>query len=322
MRQVQMANALRTLEGWFFSPTDTRQLLVQRAGFGAVLVYYYLHMLPNVAAFFGPQGLGGFDTREQWPTFPGTLVETRYPQFRWLDGVESAAVIYSVYALLLVSSLCFCVGLFSRTSGVIATLLHLMFTAQQPDVSGGWVSMIPAFILYVVLAAPGRAFSVDSWMRKRRARRSTAAGAPSPEHALPALSPYVRAAWPLRLMRVHVIAMYIAAGVPRFVQPGWYNGETVYNAVSDARFGRFPVFDWYEVKPVLTALAYYAFILEPLAAVLLWFPRTRHWCALALIALHMGIEILSDVGMWQFTMSVAVLCFLPPHWFRRWLPDA
>ena len=46
---------------------------------------------------------------------------------------------------------------------------------------------------------------------------------------------------------------------------------------------------------------------------------TRRWCALGLLALHLGIELVADVGMWQFMMAGAVCAFLPDEWFR-WIP--
>ena len=73
------------------------------------------------------------------------------------------------------------------------------------------------------------------------------------------------------------------------------------------------------LQPLLAAATYYALLIEPAATILLPLRATRRWCALGLLALHLGIELVADVGMWQFMMAAAVCAFLPDAWFR-WLP--
>jgi hypothetical protein len=73
------------------------------------------------------------------------------------------------------------------------------------------------------------------------------------------------------------------------------------------------------LRTLLVIGTYYAFVIEPVATLLLPFRPTRRWCALGLMALHLGIELVADVGMWQFMMIAADCVFLPDAWFR-WVP--
>ena len=61
------------------------------------------------------------------------------------------------------------------------------------------------------------------------------------------------------------------------------------------------------------------FLLEPLAPFLLWPRVTRRWFALALIAMHFGLEILTKVGFWNYLMVGMLLSFLPAAWLARLL---
>jgi hypothetical protein len=62
------------------------------------------------------------------------------------------------------------------------------------------------------------------------------------------------------------------------------------------------------------------FLLEPLAAFLLFVPRVRTLCALALIAMHVILEVLTNVGWWNFIMIAGLLTFLPAPWQSGLLP--
>jgi hypothetical protein len=99
-------------------------------------------------------------------------------------------------------------------------------------------------------------------------------------------------AWPMRLLQVHVATMYFHTGSARIDDSDWLRGEVLF-----------------------------VFLLEPLAAVLLWIPRVRTLCALALIAMHVCLEILTNVGWWNYIMIAGLLTFLPTPWFGRLFPE-
>ena len=101
--------------------------------------------------------------------------------------------------------------------------------------------------------------------------------------------------------------------------PGGLRGSALFEALSSAIFARFDV-DWYAWKSVLVPLCYVAFLLEPVAAFALWVPRLRTACALALLAMHLTLELLTNVGWWNFVMAGGVACFLPTSWLARLLP--
>ena len=44
------------------------------------------------------------------------------------------------------------------------------------------------------------------------------------------------------------------------------------------------------------------------------------YCALALIAMHVVLEVLTNVGWWNFIMVAGLLAFLPPTLVARALP--
>lgn len=291
------------LEEFFYEPIRFRGLFVMRAAFGLIAIFYYLRLVPYLQVFFGPSGVGGHDTAARWPSFPIAVTEG-FEHYELLRYVAQPGVVWGLWLGLLVSATCFALGLLTRPAGLVLAALHVVFAAHQPHLTMGWAQLYPAFVVYLALAPSGQAWSVDAWRRQRKDPSVVGSWSVTP--------------WALRVLQVHVLAMYATAGWPRLTAHAWLHGETVLHAVADTRFGRWG-WDWQALQPLLAAATYYALVLEPAATLLLPLRITRRWCALGLIALHLGIELLADVGMWQFMMSAAVLAFLPDTWFS-WIP--
>jgi hypothetical protein len=285
----------------FFAPRAIHALVFCRIGFGLILFVSYLTKWPHVQKLFGPDGVGGASTLARSPL--GSITRELEIPVEWLSGVTSAESIWVLYWILLVASLCFALGFRTRTAGVIALLLHSVFHARNAYAFFGWPVMMKPFMLYVLMAPVGRFGSLDAWLRRHR------------EPLVP-VRDWIAPAWPLRLLQVHLCTMYAEAGWSRITDAGWFKGEMVFVALTDRRFGRFD-FDWYPYLPLLRPASYVAFILEPLAPLMLWLRVIGPLWALALIALHLGLEIFANVGWWQFMMMTTLSVFLPTEWLSR-----
>lgn len=286
------------LARFFFAPAPRTWSVVGRVGLGVVLFFAWFLYAPMLGDAYGPDGLWGARTLEHvsTPLPPLGPLES----FAWLRSVRSFGLIVCLYVLLLLSALSFAAGFLTRTSGLTLALLHVLFVARQPTAMWGWSLLVHAFVLYVVAADPGRAFSVDALLRQRR-------------NGAPWRQPFRGPAWPLRLLQIHLCCMYATAGYSRFDRPMWLEGDAVFEALHHLTFGRFP-FDLAPFMPVLVAMTYCAFVLEPAAVVLLWIRRTRTVVALLLVGLHVGLELLTTVGWWNFVMILALCAFLPERW--------
>ena len=71
---------------------------------------------------------------------------------------------------------------------------------------------------------------------------------------------------------------------------------------------------WLAFRAPFEALTYVVLLLEPAAALLLWIPRVRVLCALALIAMHLTLELFTNVGWWNHLALAGLLAFLPSSW--------
>jgi hypothetical protein len=298
------------IEQWFFAPVAVHPMVVNRFVLGGVLFLHALSRVPEFGVLYGSASGAWSGAYREWVA--SFLAQDLAAPALWLTSLLAGVgpeprqgLLVALYGLLLASSLAFTLGFYTRLLGTVAIALHLLFLSIHPLAHYGWASMMAPFTLYVVLSRSGDFESVDAWRRMRRV------GASPPSDLAPA--------WPMRLLQVHVAAMYFHSGFARIDDPDWLRGEVLFEALTRTLFSRFTL-DLELFMPALLLLSYAVFLLEPLAAVLLWIPRVRTLCALALIAMHVTLEILTNVGWWNYIMIGGLLAFLPPGWVARLLP--
>lgn len=292
---------LRAVEAFFFSPQPQHALVTARVLLGGALCCTYAARLPGWALLFGPEGMGGAGFYARFPEAGPWSVRLASPLLA-LHHVESGALILALLVLLIGASACFACGAFTRTSGALTLLLHALFYGRNPFVyEGSWAEFIHAPLLYVVLSHAGRYASVD-------ARRARARGAPP-------RADWLGPGWPLRLLQIHTCCMYVAAGWSRLDKQSWLSGDLVFIALSGATHSRF-AFDWSAWQPLLSLATWGALVLEVCAPIALWLPVIGHGWALALVGLHLALELATNVGWWQAVMLAGLASFLLP-WRRR-----
>lgn len=282
---------------WLFRPKEHHGISVARVAFGGALFSHYLQLLPYLNVFYLPSGINGSDFHERFPEV-GALEPHPLSKFDFLTLIDGDTGIIALYLLLLVSAFAFTVGAWTRVAGVTLALLHMVFGGHQPSISWGWAHLVHAFVLYAVFANAGRVLSFDAWWRRRRGR------------SMPPPPPAVG----IRLLQLHLCTMYTVAGWERIDAPAWLAGQMVTLAVVNSRFSRFEV-DWMTWQPVLSMMNYATYVLEPLAPIALWIPRLVVPYALALMGMHVGLELLSHIGHWQWIMFGGLCVFLPARWF-------
>jgi len=288
---------------WLFGPAPQHAMVVLRIALGSILLSCYAWRFPYVPVLYGPEGFAG-------PSYvaplglEGPLVRNLLDPFYVLQHVASPALVWGLYALLLGASLAFVLGWRTRASGAVALALHLIFYARNPWAYWGWGRMLVPFLLYAVLAPSGRYFSLDALRRRRRR-----GGAPLPPRRWQAT------AWPLRLVQLHVCTQYLALW-PRLESETWLHGRMLFAALVNRHYGRFD-FDWVPHQELLAVLGVTALVLEVGAPIALWLPRVGGFWALALMGLHLNIELTATVGWWNWLMIAALVAFLPEGWLLR-----
>lgn len=291
----RFASAGAALEAWWLAPRPLHALVGARIVFGATLLIAYALRIPAFLDLYGPRGIGGPDLAARVPELP-SFHPAILPALDLLRQIPTESAITALFVLMLVALAAFTMGLWTRLTGVVALALHLLFWVRNPIAYVSWAGYVIAPLLYVVLAPVGRHWSVDAWWRSRRG------GAPVS---------WLASGWQLRLLQLHVCAMYAATGWSRLDKPTWLAGQTVFVALTSANFSRVAI-DWSAVAPVLALATWASMILEGFAPFLLWAPRVRKLWAWGLVGLHASLAVLvhEEIWAWSAVMIGGLLAFL------------
>lgn len=263
---------------WFYAPKPVHAISVTRALLGFILFFCYLIYTPDMEWYYGSDGLLVYMLNLEPPY------------------TVTQAYLWPLFAGVLVSAVCFGVGLFTRPAGLCLAILHYLFVRFGVMHTWGWAETIPLYIVYVSLSGANRWLSVDAWWAARRGRPMR------PEAP----------AWALRLLQFHVAMVYVAAAWHRIDDRAWIYGEIVYEALSNAWYTRLPGVDFQPVKPLLSLATWATEAAELSAPIALWIPRLRPYWVLALITLHAGLQVGASVGWWQPMMIAGLVSFVDP----------
>ncbi len=275
------------IASFYLADHPIHPLVVLRVGLGAIMFVQYVMYAPYMADIFGPEGI-----MAQVKPGGATWVMSNYQL---------------VWGLLLAGALCYTLGLFTRVAGLVAIVCHVAFHHQTWTYSWGDGTVGHVFIFYTLLGDPGGRLSLDAWIRRRR----------DPTRA----PPETTAAYAIRLVQLHITAIYFMAAWNRIVRPGWQLGRMTYVALNQSVFSRFPATDWFPYQWPLWAATWYTWVVEIAAPITLWAKhRTlRIYWVFGLMLMHMGLELTSTIGWWQFYMIVVLTTFLPAEWAERFV---
>ena len=257
---------------WWLSAEDPRSVGLFRILFGFFVLaninglWEYFHFLftdegilpadvaREVFASRQFQGFGdGFSADEPWGFFDVDAV-MRFlsgPKYSLLYFWDSPRAFWLHLAAFELFGAMFMIGFFTRTSGVLTFFLMNSLFFRNHLWWEGTELVFRCFLVYLVVAKAGRAYSVDNWLRCRRLRKrgllserdgpGQGAGlAPDDDHPQGLQAIYRRIpAWPRRLMVLQLATIYLTTGL---LKNGavWYRGDALYYALNMDHFYRLP----------------------------------------------------------------------------------
>jgi hypothetical protein len=281
------------LETWF-RPVSARPLAGLRIALPVLLLVHLMWLSSDVLALHGDRGIIPWELtdllRDPWTPGLPTLAEALRPLG---IGTHTAIILLlSAYAGSLVS---LALGLHTRLAAALAWGLHLSLVTSGSASFYGVDQIANTFLFYLLLFPSGRAWTLAS--------RATSE---SPDGSIPVGC--------LRVMQFHLCVIYLAAGVDKAMGSQWWNGEAIWQVVSQPAFGTFDL-HWLADHPWIPTLAGWATLVVEIGyAVFMWPRRTRAlWLALTL-GLHVGIGLFMGLVFFSGLMIVLTTClFMIPE---------
>ena len=241
------------------------------------------------------------------------------PEFLPAPALGSSDVAFLWWALVLLTSLMFALGLFYKVAGFLLALVLFNFARFDPD-GDAIDSLYRVVVPILALSGANACCSFDAWIARR-------AGKP-----LPAVVP----AWPRYLLMAQLLWMYFSAGHCRDDAAWWPHGgfSAIGNVMGDPHFARFrpgSLVSLYPVTQVATAVSMIFELSAPLMVLMIWLRKGGggrwgdilrnwrvRWIWLAVgAALHLGIALTMTLGMFPYGVLSLYPLFLHPDEYAR-----
>lgn len=290
------ATAARAWHWFWFEPADPLLLGLIRVFTGWMLFYNLAVWTVDLEAFFTSSGLQPLDAVTR--LYSGQWV---FSFWLWIGDQW----LWPVHIACLVVATMFCAGLASRLTSVLAFLITISYSQRVPVANFGLDQILGMLCLYLAAGPSGAALSLDALIRKWRQQRRGIAMS-----AVPAK--FRTARMSMRLIQLHLCAIYFWAGMGKLKGPSWWTGEAMWRVVANAEYQTMDLtwLAWVPWVPYL--VAHLTIIWEVFFVALVWVRPLRPLMLAAGVAMHIGIG--AFLGMWTFglIMTFAYLSFCDP----------
>jgi hypothetical protein len=286
------------MEAWkerlrkFLFPAETDYwLAILRVGLGLQVVLHSLSLKNDWNYLFAGSG-NGLISR----TLSEALLsaETPFvPRLGWLVtigerfGLPEEAILSAAWLCLLCAGCSLLIGLFSRSSAILAWFLHLCASKSGGLVSYGVDNFMTIGLFYLMLSPlPDRA-SLD-WRLRHRLPRS------------PELLGFFR-----RALQLHLCLIYFFGGLTKSLGSGWWDGSNLWRALIRPPFNLIDPEILVRWKYVFPIAGIFICILETGYAFFIWGKRTRIIWLIAICGMHVAIGL--TMGMYLFASVMIIL---------------
>lgn len=289
----------------FLFPADAGLwLTLLRIGLGIQMVLYLFSWGGDWNLFFaGPDN--GFVSR----AFSEALISRQsplVPRLGWLTGagawvgLSELEVVSLTWWLLLLAGLALIVGTVSRFSAVLCWFLHLCVTNSGTFITYGVDAFMTIGLFYLMLSPlPGRFALEHRWPAKKKQ------------------NPEMLGFW-RRVLQLHLCFIYFFGGLAKALGSGWWNGDSLWRALTRAPFNLVPAETLIGFKYFFPAAGIVVCLLEIGYPFFIWRPRTRYVWLIGILVMHMTIGL--AMGMYLFASIMIVLngaAFGPELFFVR-----
>ncbi|MAY80062.1 MAG: hypothetical protein CL930_04670 [Deltaproteobacteria bacterium] len=289
---------------WFwFSPISAKGTGVMRVLLGLMLVMTTIDIFPDLETLIGPNGL-----------FHASSAKRGFRMSRWtyFDQIPTLWGMQLAHGAALVANLLFMFGYKSRTMGFLSLVAHAALYQRNSWFMNGGDRLIRECTLYICLVPCGAAYSVDAWLKKRKAFRRGRKPIKNP--LIPVLG--------MRMVQIQVAIMYLLSGLEKWEAGTWQRGSALYYSLSSGNYQRSdqlvaPLLDTsfgHKLTEIGTAITLYwevGFIV-----LVLWRP-TRWLTLISGVFIHAGIHLMLMVAFFSSISMWCYLAYLPYDWVER-----
>ena len=301
---AEMSSLTNRFREFLFAPQSSIWLTILRTGLGLQVFCYGISLRADWLEVLGRenQGLIRRDLMEAMLSAESPFI----PRVGWLVdagayfGLSERAVLWSVWLTLMIAALLVVVGLFSRISSVVLWLLYVCTAKSAELLSYGVDNFTIIGLFYLAIAPLPDAWSLDARWQKKLPRSGTLHGL----HR--------------RVLQFHMCIIYFFGGISKCAGRDWWNGVSLWRALTRAPFDLVPPEMLIRVAFVLPLFGILVCVMEVTYPIFIWPRQTRFAWFVGVLGMHVSIGLM--MGMYLFASVMIILnlsAFGPEFLFRE-----
>ena len=295
--------------GWnrfWFKPQDAVVLCAMRIVTGTAAFAWLLSLSPQLTDWFGPQGWLPIETVKNIYTYGA--VDVPWYVKSPLNLVQTQASLWTFHMGSLVILFLFTLGWKTRLTNLLSLVVMLAYVHRAPLIFGQFETVLVMICTYLCLGPSGIYLSLDG----KRGNSAT-------QEALEACAASWSANVSVRLIQVHLSAIYILMGLSKLGGETWWAGDAIWWLTAQQQ-SPLVYLEFLRENPLLLNAWTHADVwLDLLFGLLIWIPLARP-LLMGLVTLKwLVLSLVSGLLGFCLFMIAANLVFVTPSLLRNWL---
>jgi hypothetical protein len=288
---MQLRKLRCKLQCFLFLSEPDHWLTLLRIGLALQILLYCLSLRSDWFQLFASEGHGLISRDLAEAILSAETVFT--PRLGWIVvagnylGLDQYPTLWFVWWCLVCGALCLLVGMLCRSAAVLIWFLHLC-TSNSAAVFSYGADNLTSIGLFYLMVAP----LPDQWSLDVRIR------APMPKDQR--LQGFHR-----RILQMHMCLIYFFGGIAKLVGVGWWNGTSLWRALTRPPFNVVPPDVLIAGKNIFPVLGILVCVAETGYPFFIWPRKSRPAWLAFIIAMHVAIGI--AMGMYLFALIMVVL---------------
>lgn len=299
-----MLDVRRGVRNFLLAPESSAWLTVLRMGLGLQVLFYAISLRSDWLEILGlgNQGLIRRDLAEAMLSADSPFI----PRVGWIVGagahlgLTENAVLWLVWIILIAAASLVVVGLFCREASAVTWLLYICTAKSGEVLSYGVDNFTIIGLFYLAIAPFPDAWSLDARWRGVLLRNGTLHGL----HR--------------RVLQLHMCAIYFFGGIAKCAGRGWWNGTSLWRALTRAPFDVVPAEILARAAFLLPTIGIFVCVMEATYPIFIWPRKTRVMWFAGVLGMHAAIGLM--MGMYLFASVMIILnlsAFGPEFLFRK-----
>ena len=280
---------------FWFAPVDPTLVCFLRAVVGGIAFLFVVSHTADLTRWFGRDGMLPISLVQQLVGADSGIVYR--PSYFYLS--QDSPILCVLHLFGLAATLAMAIGWKSRWSTIASLAVVLSYIHRAPMITGQMEPVLCFALFYLCFAPTGKRISVDAWRSKEDPTESS-----------------WTANFALRLLQIHVAALYLLMATTQLASTAWWQGDAVWWLSTYTESRLLDLTGMLHRPFVFSFFTHLVVGVEFAMAIVIWLRPVRPFLLLLSTFVWMLLGLLTGLAGFALLMVVVNLAFVPPSVFR------